>query len=297
MKIVSIGLGEIAQKAYLPIMSCTPDVQLALCTRNESTRSMLAKQYRIENTFDHLDQVTAFEPDAVMIHSNTASHFEIARQCLQQGIAVFVDKPLSYSLSETETLLDLSEQKNTLLMVGFNRRYAPLYEALRQNDFCIYRYQKNRTALADQARRFVFDDFIHVIDLAMHLTGGLPDSPEFRTRVSNKKLAYVDVRWQSEGMLVDLSMNRLAGQEEELLEAYGENQHWRISALERGVYTVNGEHSELGFNHWESTLVKRGFQAMIDDFLSKLVDGGSDSALLQSYQYSHRLCEEISLSV
>ena len=257
---------------------------------------MLANQYRITDTFGHLDQALAFAPDAVMVHSNTDSHFEIARQCLQQGISVFVDKPLSYSLSEAEALLELSAQKNTLLMVGFNRRYAPLYEELRQNDICIFRYQKNRTALADQARRFVFDDFIHVIDLATHFTGKVPDSPEIRTRMSNQKLAYVDVRWESEDLLVDLSMNRLAGLEEELLEAYGENQHWRISALERGVHTINEQHRALGFNHWESTLVKRGFQSMIDDFLSKLVGGGSDSALLQSYHDSHRLCEEITLS-
>lgn len=37
MKVAMIGLGDIAQKAYLPVLAQLPDVELILCTRNQHT--------------------------------------------------------------------------------------------------------------------------------------------------------------------------------------------------------------------------------------------------------------------
>lgn len=34
MKVAMIGLGDIAQKAYLPVLAQWPDIELVLCTRN-----------------------------------------------------------------------------------------------------------------------------------------------------------------------------------------------------------------------------------------------------------------------
>lgn len=45
---------------------------------------------------------------------------------------VFVDKPLSEDISEVEELLNLAKKKQRILMVGFNRRFAPMVERLNQ---------------------------------------------------------------------------------------------------------------------------------------------------------------------
>ncbi|MCA2447966.1 gfo/Idh/MocA family oxidoreductase, partial [Vibrio alginolyticus] len=47
MKIGIIGLGDIAQKAYLPAITQLPNVELVFCTRDAKTLSSLAQQYRI----------------------------------------------------------------------------------------------------------------------------------------------------------------------------------------------------------------------------------------------------------
>ncbi|MDF5607525.1 NAD(P)-binding domain-containing protein, partial [Vibrio parahaemolyticus] len=47
MKIGIIGLGDIAQKAYLPVITQLPNIELVFCTRNPNTLESLAKQYRI----------------------------------------------------------------------------------------------------------------------------------------------------------------------------------------------------------------------------------------------------------
>lgn len=99
MKIGIIGLGDIAQKAYLPVITQLPGVELIFCTRNADTLSSLASQYRIADTCTDYRDVLNFNPDAVMIHAATAVHPEIASFFLSHGIPTFVDKPLATSYS------------------------------------------------------------------------------------------------------------------------------------------------------------------------------------------------------
>ncbi len=48
MKIGIIGLGDIAKKAYLPVLLERENTQLVLCTRNEAVLQKLAEKYRIQ---------------------------------------------------------------------------------------------------------------------------------------------------------------------------------------------------------------------------------------------------------
>ncbi len=47
------------------------------------------------------------------------------------GVHVCVDKPLADKLSEAEALVELAARRHLTLMVGFNRRFAPLYRELK----------------------------------------------------------------------------------------------------------------------------------------------------------------------
>ena len=93
MRIALIGLGDIAQKAYLPLLASDERVTPLLCTRSPAVLDRLARQYRIAECFTELGDLLASRPDAVMIHAATAVHLELAAQCLRAGIPTFVDKP------------------------------------------------------------------------------------------------------------------------------------------------------------------------------------------------------------
>jgi len=54
---------------------------------------------------------------------------DIVSFLLQQGMHVYVDKPLAYTLDAASRLVTLSESTRRFLMVGFNRRYAPMYRS------------------------------------------------------------------------------------------------------------------------------------------------------------------------
>ena len=168
LTIALVGLGDIAQKAYLPIATQHAQIDPIFCTRNLKTLTQLAKQYRVEKYFTDFQAVLACNPDGVMIHTNTESHFSFAKQALEQNIATFVDKPLAYSFSEVNELIELATEHNTPLFLGFNRRFVPIMADIAKPQIRHLKWQKNRLNLPAAARTFIFDDFIHVVDSLCH---------------------------------------------------------------------------------------------------------------------------------
>lgn len=64
------------------------------------------------------------EVDAVSITSPAIHHFEIAKQCLEAGIHVFVEKPLATSLAEADLLIGLAKENNLILQTGHQERFV-----------------------------------------------------------------------------------------------------------------------------------------------------------------------------
>lgn len=293
MRIAMIGLGDIAQKAYLPLMASNPHFTPVLCTRNASTLVQLQQQYRIAEGYQSIDALLQSQPDAVMIHSSTDSHYPLAKRCLEAGIPVFVDKPLSYQLDECEALLELAEHKNLSVIAGFNRRFAPLYqEALSHKPIHVH-YQKNRYHLPDDARIFIYDDFIHVLDFVRHCSGNKPTDINVFSHHEGSQLGMVNVQWQQQGALFCASMNRVNGMNEERLEYYSHKHKWQIDNLRQGVHLHDKQSSRLDFDDWQPTLYKRGFVDMLEDMRLQLEQGGCNLDNHQAILHSHQLCEEV----
>lgn len=70
--------------------------------------------------------------DAVMIATPVKSHYTLARQALQSGVALFVEKPLTASVHESLELLALAAQKNLPLMTGHTFLYSPAVQKIRE---------------------------------------------------------------------------------------------------------------------------------------------------------------------
>lgn len=293
-KIAIIGLGKIAQKAYLPILANHSKVDPILCTRNSETMAKLSSQFRIRKTYSHLDKLIQSKPDAAMVHSSTESHMLIVSKLLKAKIPVFVDKPLSYSLEESEKLLNLATTNKQILYMGFNRRFAPLVNLLsnESNPIQII-WQKNRVNIPDDPRVFIFDDFIHVIDSLRFLAKGSIKNINVFSKISDGKLENIQVQWQQNETLLSGGMNRISGLTEETIEYYNKGNKWLINDLDTGVYFTEENRTALKFDNWESTLYKRGFVNMIDDWIKVLEEGKFKSDTIEDIWETHHLCESI----
>lgn len=296
LKIGVIGLGDIAGKAYLPVLSGVKDVEVHLCTRNRERLEELGKQYRFDHLHESLNSLMKSGIQGAFVHSSTDSHEEIVRELLHRDIHVFVDKPVTYELESTRSLFELAKSRGLVLMVGFNRRYAPTYQRLKEiEDPNMVVIQKNRISQPGDIRTFVFDDFIHVVDSLLYLF----PYPVTRWTVSGLKkgdtLYHVTVQGHSkQGTAIGI-MNRDSGTTEEKAEVMSEGEKGIVTNVADVVIRKGKDEIRPGVNDWEPMLHKRGFEQMVNDFLLA-AETGSDDSLLMSNEDSlqtHELCEEI----
>ncbi|WP_116106036.1 Gfo/Idh/MocA family protein [Lewinella sp. IMCC34191] len=294
LRIALVGLGDIAEKAYLPLMTSRGGVKPILCTRDEATLTRLAKQYRVEETYTSVNDLVKHRPDAAMVHAATSAHAGIVASLLEEGIPVFVDKPLCDSLVASKKLINLARRKRTPLFVGFNRRYAPLIHSLLGKDAAIQlNWHKNRVDMAGEPRSFVYDDFIHVVDSLRVLGRGPVEELRVHTRMRGDLLASVQVRWRQGECLVTGGMNRVSGRTEERVEYYTAGHKWEIVELHEGYHYHKDRTEHLGFGNWTPTLEKRGFVAMIDHWLRVVRGQPPPANYLDGVLESHRICEEV----
>ena len=294
MKIAIIGLGDIAQKAYLPILTQLENIELVFCTRNKETLSRLAKQYRVNTVYQDYRLLNKENIDAVMIHSSTASHPMIASYFLQQGIATFVDKPLADNAFDCEKLYELAEKHNVPLYMGFNRRFIPLYQQhLQAEGLLSLRWEKNRFDMPGELRTFIFDDFIHPLDsVNLHGKRDVQDI-HIVTQFKGDQLGRLDLQWMQNGTLLHASMNRLYGITNEVVSFNYENKSYQFDSFVAGTKWQANQQSHLKLADWTPMLASKGFAAMIDDWLGVVARGKICSQVVDRNLASHQLAEAI----
>ena len=68
--------------------------------------------------------------EAVCVAVPTERHHAVVRDCLEAGVHVLVEKPLSRTLEEADALLELARTKKLVLQVGHLQRFNPAFQAL-----------------------------------------------------------------------------------------------------------------------------------------------------------------------
>ena len=82
------------------------------------------RQLGIE-TVASLDDAWRREPNAIVIAAPTALHMPLAIEAAERGVHLFIEKPLASSWDGVERLVELSQQKNLVSLVGCNMRFHP----------------------------------------------------------------------------------------------------------------------------------------------------------------------------
>jgi virulence factor len=294
MRIAIVGLGEIAQKAYLPVVSALDDIELLFCTRNNSVLDRLSRTYRVKESVSEVRDLLDKKVDAAFVHTSTGSHVEVAGQLLRNGIHVYVDKPIAYSYEESQELVELAERSGRILMVGFNRRFAPMYESLKAvEDRRLIFMQKNRTFLPDYARRFVFDDFIHVVDTLRFLSPGGVGEARVSSFQKSGQLYHLLLELEGEGFTATGLMNRDSGANEETLEMMSPGNKWVVRGLDTTLHFRGGEERISRFGDWEPVLRRRGFTGIVGHFLNCVRRKSDPLYPARDALATHALCERI----
>jgi virulence factor len=290
MRVAIIGLGSIARKAYLPVVTATPGVIPVLVSRNHRTLAVVGDSYRAPDRFGSVEDAIASGLDAALVHTPSPTHPEIVATLLRAGVPVLVDKPLATDAGSARGLVALAGELGVSLMVGFNRRYAPAYRAFAQwTDRDVVTLHKHRSQEPGPARGMVFDDFIHVVDTLRFLVPSNLADLAIDTSVDDDGCCRrIAVHFTGQGRLAVGVMSWTAGMSHEVLDVIGDGRRRQVTDL-ADVVDLAGQERVVRRDGWASAPELRGFASMCEEFFAAVRQGrrlDASDALI-----THETCE------
>ncbi|MCY6960578.1 Gfo/Idh/MocA family protein [Clostridium brassicae] len=294
MKIGIVGIGNIAQKAYLPVIGTMEGIELILCTRNQKILQNVSKKYRISKYVNAVEDLIKEGIDAAFVHATTDAHVKILEKLISNNIHVYVDKPIANTYDEALKITKLAEKNNVMFMVGFNRRFAPMYTKLTEvTNPNIILMEKNRVNSPKAIREVIFDDFIHIIDTLCYLLNEDIKDIKVNSLVKEGKLYNIVIQLEGTNSVAIGTMNRDSGVNEEILELMSPGNKYIVRGLEHLTYFVNGEEKRFKNKDWDPILYRRGFQQIIEHFISCIINNKKPNISLRDALITHELCEKI----
>ena len=93
---------------------------------------MLRKKYKARRcTSNNSEVFTSPHVDAILITTRHDSHSELVIQSLKNGKHCFVEKPIASNKKQLKNILNAYKKSQAILMVGFNRRFSPFAQLLK----------------------------------------------------------------------------------------------------------------------------------------------------------------------
>jgi len=160
-------LGKLHTKMFKSIDNCE---LVGIFDANPDQAKTVSYEFSI-SSFTSLDELLK-QVDAVSIAATTTAHFELSKKCFENGIHVFIEKPITATIKEAEELVQLSEKNKLNLQVGHIERFNPALVAMEKYISDPKFIQTDRLAQFNPRGTdvaVVLDLMIHDIDIILSL--------------------------------------------------------------------------------------------------------------------------------
>ena len=216
MKIAQIGLGAWG-KNHARILS-EVGMLSAVCDLNPNVAKEFGQLYSV-NHYKSLDDLLNSENfEAAFVVTPTSTHLEIVSKLLKGRKHVFVEKPMTYTSEDGESLLELAKRNKVKLVCGYIERFNPAVNAVKKlisnggigNLIMLEFHRENRIPLHIKDVGIIYDTSVHDIDTANWLFNEMPnlvfaragkikhefeDYASIMLGYSNNKIAIISSNW------------------------------------------------------------------------------------------------------
>ena len=170
MKVGVIGIGHLGRYHTLKYAQI-PEVDLVGVTDVDKKRAHEVASECWCKPFDNIDSLLD-NVEAVSIAVPTDHHFKVAQQALRRGKHCLIEKPITSTVEEADTLIQLAKEKNAVLHVGHIERFNPAMQALNNFPLQPQFIESHRLAPFDPRGTevaVVLDLMIHDIDVILNM--------------------------------------------------------------------------------------------------------------------------------
>ena len=124
MKVAVIGIRGMGKTHLQALKKCKLVRDVAGCDLDATVRAAVGRELAVRTFADVAALLREYRPDAVVIATPPNTHGQVARACLEQGVALLTEKPICSTLQESAELVELAERKNVPFQCGFELRYC-----------------------------------------------------------------------------------------------------------------------------------------------------------------------------
>jgi len=248
VRVAVVGLGRWGRH-HVRIYHELPEADLrAVVSPNPAEVEEFSDRYRIAGYLDHRDLIG--KVDAASVVAPTIHHYEIARDLVEAGIHVLVEKPITSRVEEAEELIARARRRGVLLLVGHVERFKPAVDTLlhRVRDPLFIRTRRVRPFQAGRATDVgvVVDLMIHDLDLVLSLTGSpLRSISAVGARLwgDGEDLAAVHLVFEG-GCAASLLASRVDSVKAAELEVVTPEERWHLDFLRESLTVWRGNRRE-----------------------------------------------------
>jgi predicted dehydrogenase len=224
------------------------------------------------------------EVDAVSIATPTPAHFDIARQCLEHGVHVLVEKPVTETLDEARSLVEVAARRARILQVGHLERFNPAIRAL-EGTLGTPRFVESHRLAPFKERgtdvNVVLDLMIHDIDLIQSLVRApIASIDAVGTSVFSSGLDIANARIRyANGCVANTTASRISMKMERKLRIFQDDAYISIDLQQKVLTIVRkppvGSGAALGQVSIEERTYEQGdaLRLEIEAFLESIRDG------------------------
>lgn len=241
VNVAVIGLGHMGRIHLSKLCAFEGITVSGICDIDDERAREYGTQYSVPVCTAYSDAING--ASCAVIATPTESHYTIARECLERGVHVFLEKPITVLPEEARELVDLARSRGLVLQVGHLERLNPaltralprvtkplLIETRRVSPFT------GRSTDVD----VVLDLMIHDLDLVLSLAHGTVQDVSaqgicFVSRLYDTVNARVEF---SDGCVASLMASRAAAHRERSITIYEERQTFYVDLMQGKLVTV-----------------------------------------------------------
>lgn len=303
LRVGVIGTGYVSQNNYLPVLAQMQDIEfVGVMAHHYENALRAAKSFGAQQAVDSIEKLVDLGLDCAFVLTPKAVHKQQVSFLLTHGVDTFCEKPMATTLRDCAEVAELSEKTGRKLMIGFNRRYAPVVTAAKEAwgdgmpDVIIA--QKNRPQTEYHA---TLENAVHMIDLMRYFCGEAADvhaiskfsDPDYETFTT----AQIQFESGSSGLLI---ADRSAGQWEESIEMHGGNRTVLVHMPESVTVVDNQQRHTTEMTPlamgWAKSEDKLGFSYAIRHFFDCIRNNTTPLTNPRDAYKTHELLNRVLLS-
>lgn len=289
VRVAVVGAGSMANNVHYPSLASFADVEItAICDLNPQSLNTTADRYGIKNRYaDYRKMIEENAPDGVYVIGPPHIMYDIWVWCLQQGLNLYIEKPMGITRHQAQMLAYLAEKKSVITQVSYQRRRCPLLVKMREEclkkgpiTHAICEFFKYAITPALMAPAHMMDDCTHSIDTVRWMCGGEVVNIESHC----KRIGVPDINW------IGATLHFDNGSTGYVINSWASGRRiFRVQMHAPGIYTdaevegkaylyVEGDYKGIMYDtkevaHSDKPFIYGGFQAKNREFIDSIKTG------------------------